>query len=210
MGDCVRGVEARRPVAIVRLDDLSEAVSLSRALLEGGIRTLEFTLTNRRALTAVEEVRGALGDRAMVGVGTVLDAESARASILSGAEFLVTPTLQRDVIECGRRYDVPVMCGALTPTEILAAWQAGADFVKVFPARAVGPSYIRDVLGPLPYVRMIPTGGVGLDNCRAFLDAGAYTVAAGGSLVDRGVVANRDWSAITDLASRYVTACLGE
>lgn len=202
-----RHLQPRKPVAIVRLDDLAQAVNFSHALVEGGVSTVEFTLTNRRALAAIEQVREELGSHALVGAGTVLDAESARAALLSGAEFLVTPTFQPDVIACGRRYNVPVMCGAFTPTEILAAWQSGAEFVKVFPARSVGPAYIKDVLAPLPGLRLIPTGGVNLDNCAAFLDAGAYTVAVGSSLVDEGMTAKGDWRALTELAERYVRAC---
>ncbi|MDQ3855678.1 MAG: bifunctional 4-hydroxy-2-oxoglutarate aldolase/2-dehydro-3-deoxy-phosphogluconate aldolase [Chloroflexota bacterium] len=200
----------RTPIAIVRLDDLSEAVGLARALLEGGLSVLEFTLTNRRALAAIEQVRNELEESVCVGAGTVLDAESARAAIFSGAQFLVTPTLQPDVIACGRRYNVPVMCGALTPSEILTAWQAGAEYVKVFPARSLGPAYIRDVLAPLPGIRLIPTGGVNLQNCKSYLDAGAYAVAVGSNLVDPASVTARDWGALSDTARQYVAACAAQ
>jgi 2-dehydro-3-deoxyphosphogluconate aldolase/(4S)-4-hydroxy-2-oxoglutarate aldolase len=145
----------------------------------------------------------------LVGAGTVLDAESAQASIDAGAQFLVTPAFLPEVIEVGRSRGIPVMAGAFTPTEILAAWRAGADFVKVFPAGGLGPTYIKDVLAPLPGVVLVPTGGVNLDNCAAFLDAGAYTVAIGGSLVSKKIAQQKDWAALTALARQYVEACKG-
>lgn len=200
-------IKPREPIAIVRLDDLSEAVRISNALLQGGISALEFTLTNHKALDAVEAALESLGGEATVGAGTVLDATSARMAILSGAQFLVTPTLAEDVISCGKRYSVPVICGAFTPTEILRAWELGADFVKVFPARSVGPAYFKDVLGPLPDIRLIPTGGVDLDNARKFLDAGAYAVAVGSNLVDRSLVERQDWKGLESIASQYAAAC---
>lgn len=199
----------RQPIAIIRLPDLTHAVPLSLALVEGGIRALEFTLTNRAAHAAVEEVRAILPAGVLVGAGTVLDVDSARASVVSGAQFLVTPAFLPEVIACGRESGVPVICGALTPTEILSVWQAGAALVKVFPAGRLGPSYIMDILGPLPNIPLVPTGGVDLENCAAFLDAGAYTVAVGSSLLDRQLVKDRDWQGLTALAGRFVRACQG-
>lgn len=198
---------ARQPIAIIRLPDLTHAVSLSRALVEGGIRVLEFTLTNRTALSALERVRADLPAEVLVGAGTVLDAEEARTSILSGAQFLVTPAYLPAVVAHGRQAGTPVLCGALTPTEILAAWQAGAALVKVFPAGRLGPSYIKDVRGPLPKIPLVPTGGVDLDNCAAFLDAGAYTVAVGSSLIDLPLVAAQDWQGLTARARQFVEVC---
>lgn len=197
----------REPIAIVRLDDLSRATDIGRALLEGGVRALEFTLTNSRAVDAVGRVRDALGDRALVGAGTVLDAQSARECVSAGAGFLVTPVVRQAVIGVGNEGGVPVLCGAYSPTEILDAHEAGADLVKVFPARSPGPAYVKDLLAPLPYLRLVPTGGVNLDNCAAFLEAGAHTVAVGGSLVDGELVARRDWEGLSALAARYVAAC---
>jgi 2-dehydro-3-deoxyphosphogluconate aldolase/(4S)-4-hydroxy-2-oxoglutarate aldolase len=197
----------REPIAIVRLDDLSSAVDLARALVAGGIRALEFTLTNAKAPAAIGRVRAELGGSALVGAGTVLDTQGAQTSILAGAQFLVTPTYQPEVIECGLQDGVPVVSGALTPTEILRAWESGATLVKVFPARTFGPAYIKDVLAPLPDLRLVPTGGVSPDNCAAFLDAGAYTVAVGSSLVDEDMITRGDWDALSHLASEYVRAC---
>lgn len=199
----------RAPIAIVRLDDLSEALGIARALAKGGVTALEFTLTNRAAFGAVESVRAALGEAAVVGVGTVLAAGDARAAVEAGAQFLVTPTVEPGVIEAGRAAGVPVVAGGLTPTELLSAHRMGAALVKLFPARGLGPSYVRDVLAPLPELRLVPTGGVDLENCGAFLDAGAYTVGLGSNLVSPALVAARDWPGLTALASRYVEACSG-
>ena len=197
----------RKPIAIVRLDNLEEAIQISRALLAGGITTIEFTLTNLHALEVIRPVQQELPENMLVGAGTVLDAENARRSIAAGAQFLVTPVLLPEVIAVGRGEGVPVICGAWTPTEILSAWRAGADLVKVFPAGVLGPAYIKDILGPLPDLLLVPTGGINLDNCAAFLAAGAYTVAIGGKLVSADIVRRRDWAGLTALAKRYVQAC---
>jgi 2-dehydro-3-deoxyphosphogluconate aldolase/(4S)-4-hydroxy-2-oxoglutarate aldolase len=197
----------RKPIAIVRLDNLEEAVQISRALLAGGITTIEFTLTNPHALEVIRPVQQELPEYMLVGAGTVLDAENARRSIAAGAQFLVTPALLPEVIAVGRDEGVPVICGAWTPTEILSAWRAGADLVKVFPAGVLGPAYIKDILGPLPDLLLVPTGGINLDNCAAFLAAGAYTVAIGGKLVSADIVQRKDWAGLTALARRYVQAC---
>jgi 2-dehydro-3-deoxyphosphogluconate aldolase / (4S)-4-hydroxy-2-oxoglutarate aldolase len=197
----------RQPIAIIRLDDLSSAVEIAEALLAGGLHVMEFTLTNRYALKAIAQVRASVGAAARVGAGTVLTADDAQAAIDAGAQFLVTPTLEPDVIAAGHRADVPTVSGAYTPTEILTAWRHAAALVKVFPARALGPGYIRDVLAPLPMLRLVPTGGVSLENCAAFLGAGAYTVALGSNLVDSQTVMNKDWVELTARARRYVEAC---
>jgi 2-dehydro-3-deoxyphosphogluconate aldolase / (4S)-4-hydroxy-2-oxoglutarate aldolase len=198
---------ARSPIAIVRLDDLSEALQLTQALLDGGITRLEFTLTNKKANNVITEMRHTFGDKLTIGAGTVLDAENAHDSIEAGAQFLVTPALLPEVIAAGRAKDIPAVCGAFTPTEILTAWRAGASLVKVFPAGQLGPGYFKDVLAPLPDIPLVPTGGVNLETCGAFLAAGAYTVAVGSSLVGKDIVRRKDWLALTDLARRYVEAC---
>lgn len=197
----------RNPIAIVRLDDLSTSLEISRALLEGGITRLEFTLTNSEANKAITEVRREFGERLVVGAGTLLDAEQARASIEAGAQFLVTPALLPEVIATARERQVPIACGAYTPTEILTAWRLGANLVKVFPASAGGPGYIKDVRGPLPNIPLVPTGGVNLNTCGAFLAAGAYTVAIGSQLVSKDIARQKDWAGLTKLARQYVEAC---
>ncbi len=200
-------IQPRQPIAIVRLDNLEQALEISRALLAGGIIVQEFTLTNPHALEALVQVQKELPGELLLGAGTVLDAEMARSAIEAGAEFLVTPAFLPDVIMVGRDAGIPIVSGAFTPTEILGAWRAGADLVKVFPAGGVGPAYIKDVLGPLPTIPLVPTGGVNLGNCAAFLAAGAYTVAIGSSLVNKELVRKQDWHALTELARQYVRAC---
>ena len=200
-------IQPRQPIAIVRLDDLEQAVEISRALLAGGITVQEFALTNPHALEAITQVQRRLPGDLLLGAGTVLDAEMAQSAIAAGAEFLVTPAFLPDVIVVGRGAGIPVLSGAFTPTEILGAWRTGADLVKVFPAGGAGPAYIKDVLGPLPNIPLVPTGGVNLGNCAAFLAAGAYTVAIGSSLVNKEIVRKQDWPALTELARQYVQAC---
>jgi 2-dehydro-3-deoxyphosphogluconate aldolase/(4S)-4-hydroxy-2-oxoglutarate aldolase len=192
-------------VAIVRLDDLSSAVPLTEALVRGGVRTIEFTYTNPLAGKVIEEVRAKVGDAAVVGAGTVLDPETARIAILSGAQFIVTPTTKVATIETCRRYSIPAVIGAFTPTEILTAWEAGATIVKVFPASVGGPGYIKDVRGPLPQVKIIPTGGVNKETAAAFIKAGAVAIAAGSNLVDAKTVAAGDWGTIEARARELAT-----
>ena len=197
------------PIAIVRLNDLTDAVAISRALLEGGLTALEFTLTNSAALQAVTQTRAALGDAVTVGVGTVLSAQHARESIAAGAEFLVTPIVRRDVIATGVKVEVPVACGAFTPTEIWDAWEAGAALVKVFPARSLGPGYIKDILAPLPTLKLVPTGGIDVENCAAYIQAGAFSVGIGSNLVDPKLIAAKNWAELSRRAAQYVAACQG-
>jgi 2-dehydro-3-deoxyphosphogluconate aldolase / (4S)-4-hydroxy-2-oxoglutarate aldolase len=190
-------------IAIVRLDDLSAAVPLTEALLRGGVKNVEFTFTNPLAGRVIEQVRLALDENANVGAGTVLDPETARNAILSGAEFVVTPTLNLATIELCNRYGVPTVIGAFTPTEILTAWQAGATYVKVFPATVVGPQYLKDVRGPLPQVKLIPTGGVNIDNAAAFVRAGASAIAVGSNLVDAPTVSAERWDVLEERARQF-------
>lgn len=200
----VERIERSGVVAIVRLDDYTDAAEMARALAAGGIEAVEFTYTNPEAGEAVKATKRALGDEMLVGAGTVLDPETARAAILQGADFIVTPTVQVETIRLCNRYSVPVVAGAFTPTEILTAWEAGAAIVKVFPASVGGPGYFKDVRGPLPHVKMMPTGGVSNENAGEFIKAGAIGIAAGSNLVDAGTVANQDWQVLTDRAKALV------
>jgi 2-dehydro-3-deoxyphosphogluconate aldolase/(4S)-4-hydroxy-2-oxoglutarate aldolase len=193
-------------VAIIRLDDYSAAEPIVEALIDGGVDAVEFTYTNPAAGDAIARCRAAFPDRIAVGAGTVLDAATARIAILQGAQFIVTPTFDEEVVKLCVSYAVPSVIGAFTPTEILTAWKAGATFVKVFPASSVGPRYLKDVLGPLPQIRLVPTGGVTVDNAGDFIRAGASAVAAGSNLVDASTVAARDWTTITARARAYVDA----
>lgn len=191
-------------VAIIRAPSGEQLIKAARALYEGGIDVIEVTLTVPRALEIIAEVRRDLGDKILLGAGTVLDTETARAAFLAGAEFIVSPTLNLDVIGLCKRYSKLVMPGVFTPTEVLTAWEAGADIVKIFPADAVGPAYLKALRGPLPQVRMMPTGGVNLNTLRDFMKAGACAVGLGSSLVESEALKNGDMPRIRDLASQYV------
>ncbi|HLA24094.1 MAG TPA: bifunctional 4-hydroxy-2-oxoglutarate aldolase/2-dehydro-3-deoxy-phosphogluconate aldolase [bacterium] len=193
-------------IAIVRLAAAAPLADVAEALAAGGIDALEFTITTPGALHGIEESRARLEGRALVGAGTVLDESTARAAIDAGATFIVTPTLTLDVIAVCRREGIPVFPGAMTPTEILAAWQAGADIVKVFPASALGPDYIRQVRAPLPQVKLMPTGGISAANAQEYFAAGAVAVGVGGRLVDAAVVAEGRFDLLTERARELVTA----
>lgn len=191
-------------VAVVRFSDPGPLVEVVKALAEGGVTVAEVTLTVPDALGVIREAKRQLGDRVLLGAGTVLDPETARAALLAGAEFLVAPSLNLDVIRVCRRYDKLVMPGAFTPTEVVTAWEAGADIVKVFPADVVGPAFFKALRGPLPQVKLMPTGGVDLDTAPAFLKAGAVCLGVGSQMVDPKLVAAGDFAGITQLARRYV------
>lgn len=191
-------------VAVVRFADPGPLVEVMRALADGGVIVAEVTFTVPNAIDVIREAKKQLGDRVLLGAGTVLDPETARAAILAGAEFIVAPCVNLEVIKLCRRYDKLVMPGALTPTEIVAAWEAGADIVKVFPADIVGPAFFKAMRGPLPQVKLMPTGGVDLNTASEFLKAGAVCLGIGGQLVEPQAVANRDFKRITQLAQQYV------
>jgi 2-dehydro-3-deoxyphosphogluconate aldolase/(4S)-4-hydroxy-2-oxoglutarate aldolase len=190
-------------VAVVRSPDGAQLVEVARALADGGIDVVEITMSVPDALDVLRQVRRALGDRLLLGAGTILDPETARAALLAGAEYLVAPTVNLEVIRQCQRYDKLVMPGAFTPTEILTAWEAGADVVKVFPADVLGPAFFKAMRGPLPQIRLMPTGGVDLTTAADFLRAGACCLGVGGQLVDPKTVAARDFDRIRDLARKY-------
>jgi 2-dehydro-3-deoxyphosphogluconate aldolase/(4S)-4-hydroxy-2-oxoglutarate aldolase len=189
-------------VAIIRLDSAQGLVDVAGAIAAGGVTTIEFTMTTPCALEvlakAVRELTGVT-----LGAGTVLDAETARAAILAGARFIVSPTLSPAVIATCNRYGVAAVPGALSPTELLAAAELGAPLVKLFPAATLGPGYVRDVLAPLPQLKMIATGGINLENAGAFIKAGASAIAVGSSLVDRATVASGSLDVLTDRAAAF-------
>jgi len=193
-------------VAVIRANTSAQLMDIVQALKNGGIRALEITMTTPNALEAIEEAAERFGKEVVVGVGTVLDPETARAAILAGAEFIVAPTLNLEVIKLCKRYSKLVVPGAFTPTEILTAWEAGADAVKVFPATKLGPEFFKDVLGPLPQVRLTPTGGVNLQTTPQFIKAGAAFVGVGTALVDKKMVAEKRWDDLAALAGQYLDA----
>lgn len=191
-------------VAVIRADSGEALLDVAHSLLAGGVEVMEVTFTVPRAAQVLEQVASKLGNRILLGAGTVLDAETCRTAILSGAEFIVSPSLHLDVIQTCRRYGKLVMPGAFTPTEVITAWQAGADIVKVFPSEITGPRYLRALHGPLPQVRLMPTGGVNLETAAEFLRCGACALGVGSSLVDPKVVAAGDLKKIENLARQYV------
>jgi 2-dehydro-3-deoxyphosphogluconate aldolase/(4S)-4-hydroxy-2-oxoglutarate aldolase len=191
-------------VAVVRSESSASLVKVVQALAEGGVRAAEVTFTVPDAIEVIRQVRRAVGEAMVLGAGTVLDPETARAALLAGAEYIVAPTLNLDVIRLCHRYDKVVMPGAFTPTEVLTAWEAGADIVKVFPADVGGPAYLKALHGPLPQVRLMPTGGVDLTTAEGFLAAGACCLGVGGALVDSKAIATGDFARIRDLAAQYV------
>lgn len=193
-------------VGVIRANSARELLDVALALNEGGVKALEITMTSPGALETIKEAALKIGDRAIIGVGSVLDAETARAAILAGAEFVVSPIFKPDIVAMCRRYNKISIPGAFTPTEIVAAWEAGADVVKIFPATKLGPGFIKDLKGPLPQIRVTPTGGVSLDNTGDFIRAGASFVGVGGALVDKKLVGAKDWSGLSDLAGQFIKA----
>jgi 2-dehydro-3-deoxyphosphogluconate aldolase/(4S)-4-hydroxy-2-oxoglutarate aldolase len=190
-------------VAIVRVKEPSELVRIAEAIEAGGVRVIEFTMNTPNALDAIGQLARERGDRILLGAGTVLDPETGRAALLAGAQFLVAPNFNPALIELARRYSKIIVPGAFTPTEIVAAWECGADIVKIFPATVGGPQYIKDILGPLPHIRLLPTGGVNLDNIPAFIAAGASAVAVGSNLTDPKLIKAGNWAGLTELAQRF-------
>jgi 2-dehydro-3-deoxyphosphogluconate aldolase/(4S)-4-hydroxy-2-oxoglutarate aldolase len=193
-------------VAIVRTGANAPFREIAAALLAGGLRAMEITLTTPDALAGIKQLRQEFSPSLRVGVGTVLDVSDALAAFEAGAEFVVTPTLQPETVAVCREHGIPIACGSLTPTEALAAHRAGADFVKLFPSDTLGPSYVKAILGPLPFLKIIPTGGVNLETLGAFIQAGCAGVAIGSNLVSKQILENKDWQGLETLASQYVAA----
>jgi 2-dehydro-3-deoxyphosphogluconate aldolase/(4S)-4-hydroxy-2-oxoglutarate aldolase len=192
-------------VPVVRAQSAEEASQAIDAIRAGGIDVLEVTMTVPDAVPLIAQVARRFGADAVIGAGTVLDAETARACILAGAQFVVTPTLKAETIACCRRYGVPVLPGALTPTEVLTAWESGADMVKVFPCSAVGgASYIKALKAPLPQVELVPTGGVNLETAAEFLKAGASALGLGSDLVDLKALREGNAASVTERARKLV------
>ncbi len=202
----VRVIEESGVIAIVRFDRSEELLQVARAIEAGGVRIIEFTMTTPGALDIIKCTAQEFGGQVLLGAGTVLDPETARAAILAGAEFIVCPTLNPKVIEVCRRYSKVAIPGAFTPTEILTAWECGADFVKVFPAEFGGPEYFKAIRAPLPHVKLIPVGGVSLETAGNFIKAGASAVAVGSNLVKKSAIASKNWDELTSLARQFVDA----
>src|SRR3989440_9014248 len=197
-------------VPVVRTNSAESAIKAIEAIHNGGVRAAEITMTVPGAIRALEKVADKFGDRIMLGAGTVLDPAPCRACMLAGAQFFVTPSLKVSTIEMVKRYSKVICPGAMTPTEVLTAWEAGADVVKIFPAGNVGgPKYIKSLKGPFPHIEMIPTGGVNLETAGEFLKAGACAVAVGGELVDAKTIQEGRFEVIEDRARQYL-ACIAK
>ena len=191
-------------VAVVRTDTSEELVDVSKALKNGGIDVIEITMTTPNALQVIADVSKTMGEDVLVGVGSVLDPETARAAILAGAEFIVAPTYSPAVIEMAHRYGCSVTPGAFTPNEVLAAWEGGADMVKIFPARVGGPKYMKDLRAPMPQLKLVLTGGVDITNAAEFIKAGAAALGVGSALVKKDAIKNKDFAALKGFAEEYV------
>ncbi|MFJ3956668.1 bifunctional 4-hydroxy-2-oxoglutarate aldolase/2-dehydro-3-deoxy-phosphogluconate aldolase [Arthrobacter sp. NPDC090010] len=198
---------ADRTLAVVRANTIPDAARLAEALSAGGIRTLELTFTTPDVTRHVRRVVETAGDHgAIVGVGTVMTAAQAREAIDAGAQFLVTPGLRPEVAAVAREAGVPISLGSLTPTEVAAALDLGSEIVKIFPARHVGPQYLKDLQGPFPGVKLLPSGGIDASNARSYLDAGALAVCCGTSVVPPSAVDAGAWDDITTRAKDFVRA----
>ncbi|MFO8115768.1 MAG: bifunctional 4-hydroxy-2-oxoglutarate aldolase/2-dehydro-3-deoxy-phosphogluconate aldolase [Halorubrum sp.] len=191
-------------VAVLRGVEADQLIEITEALREGGVTAVEVTADTPDVAGKLGEVTGSFGDEVVVGTGTVLDSETARTTLMAGAEFVVSPSLHEDVIETCNRYGAVTAPGVMTPTEAIRGYEAGADFVKVFPAKTVGPTHLGAMKGPLGQIPMMPTGGVGPNNAADYIEAGAFAVGAGGSLVDYDAAERGDYDEITETAREFV------
>ena len=191
-------------IAVIRMTDTDKLADVIGAIRQGGVEWIEITMVVPDAIEVLRETSRRAGASAVIGAGTVLDPETARLAIMAGAEFIVSPILNLDVIRLAHRYDRLAIPGAFTPTEILTAWEAGADVVKVFPATSLGPKFVKDVGGPLPQVKLCPTGGVTVENAREFIAAGAACVGIGTNLLDNKAIAEGRYDHLTQRAKELV------
>jgi 2-dehydro-3-deoxyphosphogluconate aldolase / (4S)-4-hydroxy-2-oxoglutarate aldolase len=203
--DIVQAIEQIGVVAVIRLKDPPRLRAVVDALVEGGVRALEVTMTVPRAIEVIAELAAALPAGLLLGAGTVFDAATARLAILAGAQFVVSPVFRPEIIAMSHRHGVAVMPGCFSPTEILTAWEAGADVVKVFPATALGPGFLKDIRGPLPQIKLMPTGGVTVDNAGDWIRAGAVAVGVGTALLDPAAIAAGQYDVIVAKARRIVS-----
>jgi 2-dehydro-3-deoxyphosphogluconate aldolase/(4S)-4-hydroxy-2-oxoglutarate aldolase len=193
-------------IAVVRASKVEQVVPVAEALLAGGVLAIEVTMTTPGAIAAIRQARGVVGNRGLVGVGTVLEAQTCAAALEAGAEFVVSPICRTELVALAHKADRPVMLGAYTPTEAQQAHEAGADFIKLFPADSLGPAYIKALRAPLPHLRLVPTGGVEVANVGQFLSAGCAALGAGSALVSAKILQESDWAELTRRARAFVNA----
>jgi 2-dehydro-3-deoxyphosphogluconate aldolase/(4S)-4-hydroxy-2-oxoglutarate aldolase len=193
-------------IAVVRAQSSAQVVPLSQALISGGVVAIEITMTTPNAITAIREARERVREQALIGVGTVLDAKTCEAALAAGAEFVVTPVCRTEFVAIAHAADRPIMLGAYTPTEAQRAHEAGADYIKIFPADSLGPGYMKSLRAPLPHLRLVPTGGVDVHNVGDFLKAGCTALGVGSSLVSAKILQAADWPALTRKAAEFVEA----
>tara|TARA_B100001245_G_scaffold195214_1_gene153983 strand:+ start:1248 stop:1907 length:660 start_codon:yes stop_codon:yes gene_type:complete len=205
----VSGIEAEGLVAIVRVRRPELTLPLAKALVAGGIRAVELTMSIPNALEAVRTIDRELGDKILLGVGTVIDDDTCRAAIDAGAKYIISPITRLSLVAAAHALDRPVMLGAYTPTEAQAAHEAGSDFVKIFPADTLGPSYIKSLLAPLPHLKIVPTGGVNLDTMEAYLAAGSAALGTGSALLKKEIIAGENWGELERLAKRFADRMAG-
>lgn len=197
-------IESSRIISIIRANGPEGILEAAEALADNGVRAIEVTMNTPGALDVIKKATTQLAGKAVFGAGTVLDETTARLAILAGAQFLVTPNFDKPTIRCANRYGVPICCGAYSPTEALHALEAGAAYIKIFPAGQLGPKYISDLRGPMSQLPLIPTGGVTLENVPAFLNAGSSAVAIGGGLVNQKLLNDKNWKEIGRRALAFV------
>lgn len=202
--DILQRILEKKAIAVIRMTDVARLMRVIEAIRAGGVECVEITMTVPGAVDVIRDVSQSIGDEALIGAGTILDAETARQAIEAGADFIVGPVLDRGVIETAHRYEKVVIPGAFSPGEIVAAWRAGADIVKVFPATVLGPGYFKDLRGPLPQIRLCPTGGVTVENAGEWIKAGACCVGIGTDLLDKKAIAEDRYEVLTGKARRLV------
>lgn len=192
-------------VAVIRLSDAAKLEKIIDALSKGGVKAMEITMTTPNALGIISQLsKSVKDDDFIIGVGSVTSGEMALKAIEAGARFVVSPIFKQEIVEIAHKNSVAVIPGCFTPTEIQTAWEAGADVIKVFPATRLGPSFLKDVRGPLPHLKLTPTGGVDLSNAGDFIKAGAVFLGAGSSLLDKKMIENEDWDGLAKLAAAFV------
>ena len=191
-------------IAVVRARSQEQVLPLAEALVAGGVVAVEITMTTPNALEAIRDLSARLGDRGLVGVGTVLDSETAEKAIDAGAQFVVTPILKPEIVPVAHQHEKPIMLGSYSPTEAQQASQSGCDFVKLFPADGLGASYIKAIRAPLPHLKIVPTGGVNLETMESFVNAGCAALGVGSSMITQSILKDDDWETLTSNAKAYV------